>query len=323
MQRLAQPAGHGRLAPLPPQAGDGRHPLPLEIDLPQQVILGIGDVQCRMIQGQALRAIEFGHVEVAVGPAHRSRADGGDQLAVEARDHDPVVVAVGDEQPAAGLVGQDLARETQGSGLGRFGQLQPQRLPAEQSFPGIVSHPRLEHFIDFLEGRLAAGDGDHVAFRVDQHQGRPGTYFHSLPEHVPRIVDHRMADLVAFRGRGDVSRILLILELRRVYADHHQLTGVGLFQLLQLRQDVHAIDAAIGPEIQQHELPAEVLQLQGPRSVDPLQARGKLGHRDPLAKRGFQRRHLLGATSQQRNGQECGHVSLHSGHRRILPGPAD
>ena len=40
--------------------------------------------------------------------------------------------------------------------------------------------------------------------------------------------------------------------------------GIGLFELFQLRQDVHAVDAAVGPEIEQHELAAQVFQVDGP-----------------------------------------------------------
>ena len=43
-------------------------------------------------------------------------------------------------------------------------------------------------------------------------------------------------------------------------ADHDQFIAVRLLQVLQLGEDVHAVDAAVGPEIQEHEFSAEVFE---------------------------------------------------------------
>ena len=53
----------------------------------------------------------------------------------------------------------------------------------------------------------------------------------------------------------DVLRVLLAGELRRVDADHHELLGVFVFELLELREDMHAVNAAIRPKIQDHNMP--------------------------------------------------------------------
>ncbi len=48
--------------------------------------------------------------------------------------------------------------------------------------------------------------------------------------------------------------------LAHVHSDDDQLFRELLFELLQLRQDMHAVDAAIGPEIENHELATQVTQ---------------------------------------------------------------
>ncbi len=73
------------------------------------MVFGVGHVQRVAVQGHALRMIERGGGEIAVGGADFAGADDGLQFAIEPGDHDAVVIAVGDEQAAAGFVGQNFA----------------------------------------------------------------------------------------------------------------------------------------------------------------------------------------------------------------------
>ena len=57
--------------------------------------------------------------------------------------------------------------------------------------------------------------------------------------------------------------------------------GIGLLQLLQLGQDVHAVDAAVGPEVEQHELAAEVGEGERLGGIDPFDAAGDFGGVEP------------------------------------------
>lgn len=51
---------------------------------------------------------------------------------------------------------------------------------------------------------------------------------------------------------------------------------VLLLELVQVRQNVHAVDAAVGEEIQQHHFTGQLLtQTQGPLRVQPFQAWSK------------------------------------------------
>ena len=63
----------------------------------------------------------------------------------------------------------------------------------------------------------------------------------------------------------------------------HQLVGVFLLELFQHRQDVHAVDAAVGPEVQQHDLAAEVTDVDRAGGVEIPGGTGQRTRRDPAA----------------------------------------
>ena len=60
---------------------------------------------------------------------------------------------------------------------------------------------------------------------------------------------------------------------------------VLLLELLQVGQDVHAVDAAVGPEVEQDELALQIRLGKRSASVEPLQPLGKLRHVDAAGKR--------------------------------------
>ncbi len=76
------------------------------------MVLGVGDIQFIPLQRDPLRPIELGGGIVAVGGSDLAGADGVEQTAVESGDHYAIMVAIGNEQPAARLVGDDFARES-------------------------------------------------------------------------------------------------------------------------------------------------------------------------------------------------------------------
>ena len=85
-----------------------------------------------------------------------------------------------------------------------------------------------------------------------------------------------MLDLVAHDCLKNAGRILFILEFGRMDADHHNLIGILLFQLLQVRNDVHAVDAAVRPEIEQYDFASQVLEPDRRVGIDPIQSGRKL-----------------------------------------------
>ncbi len=59
-------------------------------------------------------------------------------------------------------------------------------------------------------------------------------------------------------------------------ADDHELVGVFRFEPLEIRQHVHAVDAPVGPEIEQHHLAAQRLQRQRRVHVPAVHRAGQL-----------------------------------------------
>jgi hypothetical protein len=130
----------------------------------------------------------------------------------------------------------------------------PDAAPGDQ----LVDQPRQPRGV-----ALARHRGDQIAGLVDHREGGPGLGRVLLPHDHVRVVQHRVVHAVAFHGGGQRSRIALVLELRRVHPDHDQGVAVLLLDRAQLVQHVQAVDAAERPEVEQDDLPAQVLERQG------------------------------------------------------------
>src|SRR5580704_15878729 len=89
------------------------------------------------------------------------------------------------------------------------------------------------------------------------------------------IVHDRMIDVIAKHSREDVPRILLALKLCRMYSDDDQFIWVLPFEPLQIRNNVHAIDAAVCPEVEKYDLATQLLEADGLTEVQPVQSGGK------------------------------------------------
>ena len=72
-----------------------------------------------------------------------------------------------------------------------------------------------------------------------------------------------MVDGVPVDGGDDRVVLGLVDELGRVDADRHQDVGVVCLERAQLVEDVQAVDAAEGPEVEQDDLAAQVGQREG------------------------------------------------------------
>ena len=108
-----------------------------------------------------------------------------------------------------------------------------------------------------LPGEKLAGHGaDHPAGRVQQHDRGPRAHAERAPDAELAVVHDGVLDAEALRRGGDVGRHAFGAELAGVHADDDQLIRVVFFQLPQLRQYVDAVDSAVGPEVEQHQLAA-------------------------------------------------------------------
>lgn len=109
-----------------------------------------------------------------------------------------------------------------------------------------------------MRRELAGLHTDDVAARVDRHQGRPRAHGVGTPEPELPVVDGRMDCVEPDRGVTNARRLALGGVFAAMDTDDGDLIGVPRFELPQLQEDVHAVDSAIGPEVQQQQLAAEV-----------------------------------------------------------------
>ena len=260
------------------------------------VVAGLrGDVLRK--QDQALRLVEAGVLGAAVGVALVPRAVGGQhRLEIGGELHQAVVAGVGDK-PGTG-VGVRLCRGAFGGGAASGREVQGLAREAQRARGRFRRHVGA---VAAVQGALGLMLGDQfgnehgeavrvtftgkvrhdVALGVDDHQSGPGARRVGLPGVQLRVVQDRVADLVALHGRGQSHRVSLVLELGRVHADRHQDIGVLLLEGAELVQDVQAVDAAERPEVQQHDLAAEGFKVQGlAAGVQPVTAH-QFGGPDP------------------------------------------
>lgn len=136
----------------------------------------------------------------------------------------------------------------------------------------MIGDDAADHFVEQLAMPFARIGSAEVAFRVDERDGRPSSDAEAAPDFHFRVVDDRMFDLIPQRGSADVFGLLLIVELRRMHADDDQLFRIFLLEVFQVRQDVHAVDAAVRPEVEDDDLAPQILQRDWTRRVQPFNA---------------------------------------------------
>ena len=105
---------------------------------------------------------------------------------------------------------------------------------------------------------------------VNDEQSGPGSHGPTAPDQKIAVIDHGVFDPIPQYDLAQVIGVALVGELGRVDADNHQLVRKFLLQLLQLRDDMHAVDAAVGPEVQDDGLAFELRQLDRLLSIQPV-----------------------------------------------------
>ena len=117
-----------------------------------------------------------------------------------------------------------------------------------------------------------------TAFGIDEVMRRPVVVIERAPDLVVVVDGHRIIDLEIGHCLLDVTDDLLEGEFRRVHADYHKtLVLVFVGPCADVRQRAQAIDAGIGPEIDQHHLALERLARQR-RRVQPFHRAVERGH---------------------------------------------
>ena len=116
---------------------------------------------------------------------------------------------------------------------------------------------------------LARELADDVAVRVNQDESRPRAHGVGPPDSEVRVVDDRVFESVAEDDVAYVLGVALVLELRGVDADDDELSRVFFFERTEVWDDVHAVDAAVSPEVQEHDLAAQARNRERPIRVQP------------------------------------------------------
>ena len=140
--------------------------------------------------------------------------------------------------------------------------------------------------VQLIPEPFSRSPGEQSAVGADQDEGRPGPDKVVVPDFVSVVDDHRMFDVVADDRLPDIFRILFVVKFGGVHTDHQEGGFPVLsFQISQIRQDVQAIDAAVGPEVEEHDMPLQQVEGQGAVRVEPKGGFRKSGrlHRIHLA----------------------------------------
>src|SRR5439155_26990058 len=131
----------------------------------------------------------------AVAKPGLAATDHASQRAVEARLDDPIETRIADEEAAADLIGQQLARDEQWRRRRRFLIGKPEQ-PAVEDAGGLELADHLaDETIEGLEEEFTLVLADDLALRIDAHQRRPGAHRVRLPHADVAVGDDGMADV--------------------------------------------------------------------------------------------------------------------------------
>ena len=98
-----------------------------------------------------------------------------------------------------------------------------------------------------------------VSVLVDEVVGRPVVVAVRLPGAVVVVERDRIANAEPLHGGAHVAEIVLERELGRVHAEDDQaLRAVARVPGLQIRKRAQAVDARVGPEVDEHDLAAQL-----------------------------------------------------------------
>ena len=126
----------------------------------------------------------------------------------------------------------------------------------EQSFFSIIGQRFFQNPVDDRRFGFSAFDPNRLSSRIDKKQRGPCVDTNASPDLEFWVVDDGVLDLMPQNRIFDVVHIFLGFEFGRVDSDDHQFVRIFLLKLLQLRKDVHAVDAAIRPKVHQNKFAA-------------------------------------------------------------------
>ena len=264
-----------------PGPGDRRHLVRGQVDRADCVVARVRHPECvsDRREFEPLRVAEASLAGAAVRETRVTRPERRDHPSGQVRHDDAVVPCVRDEDAVPVLVHQHLAREREESRGDLRVQVERDRRRIDQApLREVVVHvrdDRLEALVDPLPGRAP----DHAPPGIDQRHGRPRPHPPLPPDGGFGVVHDGVLQPVA-RDRFGHRRVLVFLRvLARVHADDHEAVRELVLETVEVGKDVLAVDAALRPEVQEHQLAPQLREAQGLAHVEPRQARRELRRR--------------------------------------------
>src|SRR6202034_2416703 len=108
-----------------------------------------------------------------------------------------------------------------------------------------------------------------VAIWIDQYKRWPGVHSKGVPDFEISIVDDRMFDSISENRFPNVSRVFLVVKLGGMHANDDEVVWKLALQLFQVGNDVHTVDAAECPEVEQHKFSVQLLQRNRMACIEP------------------------------------------------------
>src|SRR2546430_4910584 len=121
-----------------------------------------------------------------------------------------------------------------------------------------VSQQRLNDHFGLVVSALAEFVMSNATLRIDEVKCRPVCIVESAPDRVVAVDRNWIIDAHLFRGTPNVVDVLFKRELRRVHTDHDEsLIFVFLAPRAEVRECAEPVDAGVGPEVDENDLPAK------------------------------------------------------------------
>src|SRR5262249_34862394 len=151
----------------------------------------------------------------------------GNFVPLQISNDDPVVRAVGNEEPVAGFVGQYLSgkEERTIAALLKASEFIARCLFLQRFLLSMRFYESCYHIVERLAQPSAAALADQICFGVNHPKGGPRIDAIGTPDFHLSVVNNRVTDFVAQNGLTDTLRIPLVFEFRRVDSDHRQMIG--------------------------------------------------------------------------------------------------
>ena len=259
--------------------GQGPHSGGVEVYLTNQVIAGISDQETAILRTHRhpLGACKARLREGPIVGARMAGANPRDRDTRQRRDHNLVVTGVCHEHAIPRGIDCHLARKRQPARW--HGRLGPHLgLWSSTKRSAVAEHLRHcgDRLLKLRQMPFARRATHQISGRVDQRQRRPRPHGVFPPDAKIRIIRHGMRNVVSRDDLAQVLRTSLVGELGRVNTDDHQMFRVRRGEPLEPRQLVQAIDAPVGPELEQDDLAAKRRQRQRCRDVQPVHGADEL-----------------------------------------------